>query len=411
MPSRTVLVAILLLNAGPSFGAPKIWFLHGHVVDHEGHPVAGASVTTVWSANGVPLERLRKVENDGREHPEFAMNEGRMEPWGNVPAQTDANGNFSIELRSSNDYKLMAIDKERKRGALIIFNPRHPPARAECKLVPLIRVYGRIRVAATGEPTRDVTVLADLPLNEEVPLGGDRLCMCSSAKSRFEFWLPPGKYQFEAFGHDPPRLESSDPHSINLTTGMREFDCGVFDLTPMSRLMYRFQDAKKEGTWRDYTQRYGQPCPAWHAVDARGIGKGAQPANFRGKWLLVYFWGTGCPPCIERTLPKLREFYEAHKTHRDRFEVVAICSEVGTKIHTMTDFDREMRPFVKAVWNGKELPFPLLLDNSPQSMENFGVEMFGTTLLVDPTGRLVPGDELTLAAILKEGDRTKTPRE
>jgi thiol-disulfide isomerase/thioredoxin len=237
------------------------------------------------------------------------------------------------------------------------------------------------------------------------PLGGDRLCMCSSAKSRFEFWLPPGNYQFEAFGHDPPRLDLADPHPIKVQAGQLEFDCGVFDLTPASRLMYRFQDAKKEGTWRAYTERYGQPCPNWHAVDARGVRKGEQPADFRGKWLLVYFWGTGCPPCIERTLPKLREFYEAHKTHRDRFEVVAICSEVGTKIRTMADFDREMKPFVKAVWNGKELPFPLLLDNTPQSMENFGVEMFGTTLLIDPTGRLVPGDELTLAAILEEHDR------
>jgi hypothetical protein len=405
MTSRTVLLALLLLNAGPSFGAEKVWFLRGHVVDEEGRPVAGASVTTVWNANGIPLEQLRKTENDGKEYPEYAMNEGRMEPLGNAPAQTDANGNYSIELRSSNDYKLMALDKERKRGALIIVDPRHPPTRAECKLVPLVHVYGRIRVATTGKPTRDVTVVVGLPLNENVPLGGDRLCMCSSAKSRFEFWLPPGNYQFEAFGHDPPRLDLADPHPIKVQAGQLEFDCGVFDLTPASRLMYRFQDAKKEGTWRAYTERYGQPCPNWHAVDARGVRKGEQPADFRGKWLLVYFWGTGCPPCIERTLPKLREFYEAHKTHRDRFEVVAICSEVGTKIRTMADFDREMKPFVKAVWNGKELPFPLLLDNTPQSMENFGVEMFGTTLLIDPTGRLVPGDELTLAAILEEHDR------
>jgi hypothetical protein len=401
-----VLIALLLLNVGPCSGVEKIWFLHGRVLDGEGRPVVGASVATVWNANGIALERLRKAENDGKEHPEFIVNEGRMEPMGYVPAQTDANGDFSIELRSSNDYKLLAIDKERKRGALIIVDPRHPPSRAECKLVPLVHAHGRMRVAATGKPTRDVTVVVGLPLNEKAPLGGDRLCVCSSAKSRFEFWLPPGNYQFEAFGHDPPRLDLSEPHPIKLTAGQHEFDCGVFDLIPASRLQYRFQDAKKEGTWRAYMQRYGQACPTWHAVDARGMRKGAQPADFRGKWLLVYFWGTGCSACIEKTLPKLRDFYEAHKAQRDRFELFAICNELDPKMETLADLDRQMRPIVKVVWGGKELPFPVLLDNTPNSMENFGVEMFGTTLLIDPSGRLVPGDELTLAAILEEGRKT-----
>ena len=400
-------LAILLFNVGQAFGAERIWALRGHVVDQEGRPVAGVSVATVWNANGVSLEQLRTAQRDGKAHPELTMNEGRLEPWGDAPAQTDAKGDFSIQLRSSNECKLMVVDKERKRGALILVDPRNPPSRVECKLVPLIRLSGRVRVSATGEPTRDVTVLADLPVNEDFPLGRYRLALCSSVKSRFEFWLPPGDYRLEAFGHDPPDLELTKSHPIRLTASQREFDCGVLDLSPTLYLWRRIEEGKKSGTWRDLTKRYGQPCPQWHVVDSRGIRKDAQPSDFRGKWVLVYFWSPGCGPCLEKTLPNLREFYETHKTRRDRFELVSICS-VDAKLQTMADLDRGLKPIVKTVWGGKELPFPVLLDNTSKTMESFGVESFGAMVLIDPTGRLFQGDESTLKAILEDGGRTRS---
>jgi hypothetical protein len=414
MVFRGCLLALVLLNVEPSLGAQKLWSLQGRVVDQEGRPVAGASVATNWGANGITLEQLRRIEKDLKIHPkkgaeliaEMAMNEGRLEPWGLSPTQTDANGNFSIQLHSSKDYKMLAVDKERKRGALIIVDPRNPPARVECRLVPLIRVHGQFRVAATGQPVRASTVFVSLPINEEIPLGHDRLIMCDSTKSRFEFWLPPGEYQFEANGTDAPLVvsgpafELTESHPIRLTSGQRELDCGVFDLRPKS--VNELLEAKNAGTWRPYTQRYGQPCPKWHVIDARGMPKDAQPSDLRGKWLLVYFWGLGCGPCLETTLPKLCKFYEAHKTQRDRFELVSICM-VEQNTRTMADLDRVLKPIVKMVWGGKELPFPVLLDNTTKSMESFGVDLSGVTVLIDPSGRLVQGDESTLAAILKKG--------
>jgi thiol-disulfide isomerase/thioredoxin len=402
MVLRGCLIGLVLFNVVPSLAAEKLWRLQGRVVDREGRPVAGASVTTNWSANGVTLEQLRKSMKDGKDHPELARNEGRLEPWGLSPTQTDGNGNFSIQLHSTNDYKVLAVDKERKRGAVIIVDPRNPPARVECRLVPLIRVYGRFREAATGQPVRASGVFVCLPANVDIPLGHDRLIMCESTKSRFEFWLPPGEYQFEASA-GPPRLELTEPHRIRLTSGLREFDCGVFDLSPVSRLWDKFDAAKKSGRWRELNQRYGEPYPSWHVVDARGVPKGVQPSDFRGKWVLVYFWGIGCGPCVETKLPKLHEFYEAHKSERDRFELISICCELDAKMRTMADFDRMLKPVREAAWHGKELPFPVLLDNTSQSMENFGTALLGATVLIDPTGRLVEGDEATLAAILNKG--------
>jgi hypothetical protein len=130
---------------------------------------------------------------------------------------------------------------------LIVVDPRHPPSQVECKLVPLVRVFGRLRVAATGKPSRDVTLFLCLPANAELPLGRCRLGVCSSVKSRFEFWLPPGDYQFEASSHDSPRLELNERHRIRLTTGQREFDCCLFELVPAVHMWDRFADAKKSG--------------------------------------------------------------------------------------------------------------------------------------------------------------------
>ncbi len=92
-------------------------------------------------------------------------------------------------------------------------------------------------------------------------------------------------------------------------------------------------------------------------------------------------------------------FYETHAGQRDRFEIVSICS-TEPEIKSMADLDRELKPVVKAVWHGKQIPFPIVLDNTLQSNANFGLT--ATKLLFNPEGRLVPGDEKTLAEKLKQ---------
>lgn len=407
--AKACLVILFIPSATTSFGDDQTWILRGRTVDQQGKPIADASVGTVWNANGITFPQLQKLLEDIKEHPEFTMNEGQMEPWGNAPTTTDADGDFSIEMPSPASYKAMALDKERKRGAVIIIDPHDRRAPVEAKLVPLVRVYGQVRMAGTGAKLNDVTVIAGLPFNEGFPLGNCRLVTVSSLKSRFEFWLPPGKYRLEVFGHDPPNpnLELTDLHPIQVSADQREFDCGVLDVVPGSKSP--IEKSKDAGTWIEYTKSYGQPCPRWHVVDARGVSKDSQISDFRGKWVLVYFWGTGCAPCMYKTLPKLREFYETHQAQRNRFEIISICSDLDGKMQSMADLDRTLKPVVKAVWGGKELPFPVLLDNTYTSMERFGVDLFGIMLLVDPTGRLVKGDEMTLDARLNDSEPNKTP--
>jgi hypothetical protein len=290
---RGCLVAALVLIAGQATGAEESWVLHGRVVDQQGRPVADVDVTTYWNANGVSHEEKLRFHKEGGDDflSIFSANEGRMEAWGQHPTKTDADGNFSMTMQGRH-YKLLAIDKERKRGALIVLTSRKPQSKIMVALVPLVRFHGRVRVAATGKDLESVTVVVRLPLNEMFPLGNDRLAVCSSQKSRFEFWLPPGDYELEAFGHiEPPHL-LTPLKPITLAVGQREIDSGTHELVP-EPLDRRdiIEDAKAKGTWFDIEKRYGKPAPKWHITGARGVEKDATVAAFRGKWVLLYFWG------------------------------------------------------------------------------------------------------------------------
>ena len=131
------------------------------------------------------------------------------------------------------------------------------------------------------------------------------------------------------------------------------------------------------------------------------MSKDAQISDFQGKWLLVYFWGLPCYPCMSRGIPNLMKFYEEHRTQRDRFEILALCMDVEGEVKSVSDLDKKLQPVVKNVW-GKPLPFPILLDPSFTTWERYGLPAFGVPILIDPQGNLVKGDETVLAEKLKE---------
>ena len=41
-------------------------------------------------------------------------------------------------------------------------------------------------------------------------------------------------------------------------------------------------------------------------------GKPRSLSEFRGKWVIVNYWATWCPPCLDE-IPDLVEFHEKHK--------------------------------------------------------------------------------------------------
>jgi len=149
---------------------------------------------------------------------------------------------------------------------------------------------------------------------------------------------------------------------------------------------------------------YGEEPPTLQLTDARGVAKNVKLADFRGRWVLVYFWGANCLPCISRGLPALTRFHEEHAADRKRFEILAVC--VGTEADGPKDietFDRMMEPIIAKAWNGKALPFPVLIDGDANTFKAYNLLSVPSMVLIDPSGRVVKdGDESVLAERLKE---------
>lgn len=98
-------------------------------------------------------------------------------------------------------------------------------------------------------------------------------------------------------------------------------------------------------------------------------------SDYRGKWVLVNYWATWCPPCLEE-LPELEVFHS-------NAEGTAIVLGVN-----MEDIgDDELRRFV----DDQFLSFPILrADARPNPAQLVGpVDGLPTSYLVAPTGEVV----------------------
>ena len=95
--------------------------------------------------------------------------------------------------------------------------------------------------------------------------------------------------------------------------------------------------------------------------------------DYRGKWVLVNFWATWCPPCLEE-IPDLIALYEAHR-NKD-------LAVIGVALDSTKDSVVE---FVAK----KKISYPIVLGDYDLAAQVGEVEALPTSYLYDPTGKLV----------------------
>ncbi len=103
-------------------------------------------------------------------------------------------------------------------------------------------------------------------------------------------------------------------------------------------------------------------------------GKIHKLSDYRGKWVVVNYWATWCPPCLEE-LPELEAFHDSHKD-RDALVLGLNMEDIG--------LDR-LRAFVQE----HLVSYPVLqVGSHPQEVLG-EVPGLPTTFLVSPGGKVV----------------------
>lgn len=215
----------------------------GSVVGPEGRPIPGAIVGSFWSFDDNPKggpapQRLTCDEN------------GRFE--GCLGARAD-------------DLPLIAYSEDRSLAGFVEVPQGSEGNRWTIHAQPAVRVRGRVKSSELGGPLSwFITEWTSRP-------GGHRFAQCASRDGAFDLLLPSGDYELEVRGQDV-RTQKQD---VTVSNASPALDLGEIDLPATFLGLHK-----------------GKPLPPWKVTAARGVPlEKSAIADFRGKWLLVEFWG------------------------------------------------------------------------------------------------------------------------
>lgn len=352
----------------------------------------------------------RVVHRDGKPHPGASVT-GQTEnlsPDGPVPggkewayqarAETDANGRFTIALapgksRLEVDAEGFVADRDRIELDVRAGDPNEVP---DFVVEPIPPVRGQV-VDQNGRPVRGAIVRVRYPsLTWKQPALTD-------AAGRFEItlpWIPVDldtqerRYEVDvaAFVADQPlagvaRIDLRNLESLsktNIVVRPESSTDGLLSLEDNRWWLARKRKSISEGrAERRPAGEPGRPAPeldgvVWQNTEARSL------KDFRGRYVLLDFWFTGCGPC-HADFPSVKLIHE-------RFEKYGV-TVIG--VHDNSSTPEAVREHCRKI----ELPFPIVVDHPDgriiDAYRPIGVEGFPTYILIGPDGNIVENDHAT----------------
>ncbi|MES2364557.1 MAG: TlpA disulfide reductase family protein [Pseudomonadota bacterium] len=111
---------------------------------------------------------------------------------------------------------------------------------------------------------------------------------------------------------------------------------------------------------------------AFSLTDSKGVVHTLD--SYKGKWVLVNFWATWCPPCLEE-IPALNALHDKYKN--TKLEVIGIAMEYQSP--------KQVLDFADSMF----ISYPIVLGSSKIAAQFGPVQGLPTTYLFNPAGKLV----------------------